>query len=244
MTHCTPPVWPCCPSSSRRPTRFVEQLAAAGAELQTDMALDLVIAHRTDAERALLRRLSAYRTPVPIEGIVKLGLDLPEPRRLLDGLLAVSLIEQREAPDLLAREYQCPATVADWLARQPGGGLEANWLGVAADFQLYLFRTARQTFDQAVAVHEALRAAGRRDEADRWVLDRVVGPMNRAGLYAACSRIGCRRSASRSSPRPGPRRWVRLAINISISATTRSRSAICKTRSPSGRRSVIARARA
>lgn len=163
---------------------FLERLAAAGAELQTDMALDLVVAHRRDAERALLRRLPTYRTPVPVEGIVKLGLDLPEPQRLLEGLLAVSLVEQRDAPDLLTREYQCPATVSDWLARQSGGGLEAEWLGVAADFQLYLYRTARRTFDQAVAVHEALCSAGRRDEADRWVLDRIVGPMNRAGLYA------------------------------------------------------------
>ncbi|WP_295389273.1 tetratricopeptide repeat protein [uncultured Thiodictyon sp.] len=164
---------------------FLERLAAAGAELQTDMALDLVVAHRTDAERALLRRLPAYRTPVPIEGIVKLGLDLPEPRWLLDGLLAVSLVEQRDAPDLLTREYQCPGTVADWLARQPGGGLEADWLGVAADFQLYCYRTARRNQEQAVAVHDALLAAGRRPEADRWVLNVIVGPMTRAGLYAS-----------------------------------------------------------
>lgn len=91
--------------------------------------------------------------------------------------------EQRDAPDLLTREYQCPATVGDWLARQPDGGLAAGWLGVAADFQLYLYRTARQTFDQAVAVHEALRAASRQHAADRWVLDVMVEPMNRLGLY-------------------------------------------------------------
>lgn len=164
---------------------FLERLAAAGAELQTDMALDLVIAHRTDAERALLRRLPAYRTPVPIEGIVKLGLDLTEPRRLLEGLLAVSLVEQRDAPDLLTNEYQCPALVAEWLARQPEAELKPTWLEAAADFQFYLFRTARQTIGQAVAVHEALHTAGQRDEADRWVLDRIVDPMNRAGLYGS-----------------------------------------------------------
>jgi tetratricopeptide (TPR) repeat protein len=164
---------------------FLDRLAQASAELQTDMALELVLAHRSDAERALLRRLPAFRTPVPIEGIVRIGLDLPEPRRLLDGLLAVSLVERRYAPDLLAPEYQCPATVADWLGRVAGLGLETEWLGAAADFQLYLFRTARPTLDQAVAVHEVLRAAGRRDEADRWVLDRIVEPMDLAGLYAS-----------------------------------------------------------
>lgn len=86
---------------------FLARLAEAEAEVQADMALASVIAHRTEAERALLERLPAYRTPVPVEGIVKLALDLPEPERLLEGLLAVSLVEQREAPELLAREYQC-----------------------------------------------------------------------------------------------------------------------------------------
>jgi hypothetical protein len=42
-----------------------------------------------------------------MEGIVKLAPGLPEPEGLLAGLLAVSLVEPHEAPDLLTRESQC-----------------------------------------------------------------------------------------------------------------------------------------
>lgn len=56
---------------------FLARLAQAEAEVQADLALESIIAHRSEAERALLVRLAAYRTLVPVEGIIKLALDLP-----------------------------------------------------------------------------------------------------------------------------------------------------------------------
>jgi len=132
-------------------------------------------------EAAFLDRLPAYRTPVPIESIVKLGLDLPHPERLLTA----SLVEQREAPDLLTREYQCSPLVAEWLRKNGTPDPEIQWLKSAADYQLYLFRHERPSLDQAVAVHQALQNAGEQATADRWALDRIVEPLERAGLYAS-----------------------------------------------------------
>ncbi|MEJ2388146.1 MAG: CHAT domain-containing protein, partial [Chromatiaceae bacterium] len=163
---------------------FLARLAEVEAEVQADMALASVIAHRSEAERALLERLPAYRTPVPVEGIVKLALDLPQPRRLLEGLLAVSLVEQREAPDLLTREYQCSPLVAEWLRRSDAPDPRPDWLKAAAAYQVYLHRHERSTLTQAAAAHEALQLAGEQTAADRWALDWIVGPLNRAGLYA------------------------------------------------------------
>jgi len=164
---------------------FLDRLGEAEAETQTDMALETVIAHRTEDERALLARLPAYRTPVPMEGIVKLGLDLPDPERLLKKLLAVSLVEQREAPELLTREYQCSPLVAEWLQQKGTPAPEHQWLKTAAEYQIYLFRHERPTLGQAVAAHQALELAGDRAAADRWALDRIVEPLSRAGLYAS-----------------------------------------------------------
>lgn len=122
-------------------------------------------------------------------------MDLPDPERLLKNLLAVSLVEQREASDLLTREYQCSSLVAEWLrknhpvipseARDLTSALEPQWLKSAAEYQLYLYRHERPIFTQAVAAHQALRIAGQQAAADRWVLDRIVGSLERAGLYAS-----------------------------------------------------------
>jgi tetratricopeptide (TPR) repeat protein len=163
---------------------FLARLAEAEAEVQADMALETVVAHRTEAERALLERLPAFRTPVPVEGIVKLALDLPEPEKLLEGLLAVSLVEQREAPDLLTSEYQCSPLVADWLRQGDAPAPKLEWLKAAAAYQVYLYRHERSSLAQAAAAHEALQIAGEQSAADRWALDWIVGPLNRAGLYA------------------------------------------------------------
>jgi tetratricopeptide (TPR) repeat protein len=164
---------------------FLQRLAQAETEVQTDMALQTVIGHRSDAEQALLHRLPAYRTPVPLEGIIKLALDLPQPERLLDTLMAVSLVEQREAPDLLTREYQCSPLVADWLRRNQAPAPSAEQRNAAADYQVYLYRHQRTTLIQAINAHEALQLADQRVEADGWALAHIVGPMNRAGLYAS-----------------------------------------------------------
>ena len=84
------------------------------------MALDRIISHLSDDERAMLDRLPAYDVPVPREGLVKLALDLPQPEALLDRLLAASLVERYEDPQWLALAYQTNVQVVHWLASQDG----------------------------------------------------------------------------------------------------------------------------
>jgi len=132
-----------------------------------------------DQGLVLLARLPAYRTPVPMEGIVKLALDLPDPERLLKKLLAVSLVEQREAPDLLTREYQCSPLVAEWLRKNPVIPSAARDLSIARD--LGEARDPSAARDLAPVLEpQWLQAA-----ADRWALDWIVGSLERAGLYAS-----------------------------------------------------------
>jgi tetratricopeptide (TPR) repeat protein len=162
---------------------FQQQVAAAAAETQTDMALTQIVAQLPPPAAVLLQRLPAYHTPVPREGIVKLGLDLPEVPALLQRLLAVSLVEPSYARDLQCEEYQLSPLVAAWLGQQgvaaPGADLYRN----AAAYQAYLFRYERRTLAQAIAAHDALLSAQQREAADRLALDYIVGPLNRQGLY-------------------------------------------------------------
>ncbi|MCL4868672.1 MAG: CHAT domain-containing protein, partial [Anaerolineae bacterium] len=164
---------------------FLARLAQAKGETQTDMALATIVAHLVPAARDLLYRLTAYQTPVPQEGIIKIGLDLPQPERLLARLLAVSLVEQTAAPAWQTVEYQLSPLVMDWLGSPPpelaGGVHEA--IQLAAAYQLYLFHEERPTLAQAAAAHQALRQANQLEAADRFALAYIVGPLNRRGLY-------------------------------------------------------------
>jgi tetratricopeptide (TPR) repeat protein len=162
---------------------FLEKLAHAGAEVQTNMALEKIYTHRNEQEQELLTRLTAYQTAVPIEGIIKIALDLESPERLLTQLQAVSLVERHYSQAWQCHEYEVPATVTEWLSTQSHGLPASPWLQAAADYHMYLFRRERRTLKQAILAHNALRQADDRKRADRLVLDFIIGPLNRRGLY-------------------------------------------------------------
>ncbi|MCP4427641.1 MAG: CHAT domain-containing protein, partial [Chloroflexi bacterium] len=162
---------------------FLTQLAQAEAQTQTDMALAQICGHLPPEAMTLLQRLPAYQTPVPREGIVKLGLDLPQPEVRLERLLAVSLVEQTVNHAWQTNEYQVSPLVAAWLQGQGQARPAPEQLRLAAEYQMYLYRVERHTLAQAMAAHAALRAAGEIEQTNRFALDWIVGPLNRQGLY-------------------------------------------------------------
>ncbi|HRQ39486.1 MAG TPA: tetratricopeptide repeat protein [Chloroflexota bacterium] len=170
-------------TDSQAEEAFLARLAEAETRVQMDMALAEIVAHLPEGALALLHRLPAYLTPVPREGVVKLGLDLPEPEALLQRLLAVSLVEQTVALEWQCTEYQLPPLVAGWLEKQGAPPPDPALLRVAAEYQLYLWRAERFLLGQALAAHAALRRAEEIERADRFALDWIVGPLNRQGLY-------------------------------------------------------------
>ncbi|HIP69940.1 MAG TPA: CHAT domain-containing protein, partial [Anaerolineae bacterium] len=103
---------------SQEEEAFLARLAEAEARTQTDMALARIIGRLPPEAKTLLQRLPACQTPVPVEGIIKLGLDLPRPEALLRRLLAVSLVEQTYSHRWQTNEYQLPPLVAAWLYAQ------------------------------------------------------------------------------------------------------------------------------
>ena len=168
---------------TREEENFLAALSQANAGTQADMSLELLIRRLTPTEQTLLQRLPAYPVPVPIEGLNKLGLDLDEPEQLIKGLRNRSLLEQRWNPDLLTREYQCPALVSNWL-RQKSARPGRPFYTLAADYLVYLFRTGQhRSLDHAIVCHQALLDAGAQQQADRFALDYIVGPLNQAGLF-------------------------------------------------------------
>ena len=162
---------------------FLRTLDEANAELQTNMALARIVAHLNSAERDLLARLRAYQTPVPAEGVVKIGLDLPAPEQLLQRLLAVSLVERQYHARWQVHEYQLPHPVVTWLEQQGVPPVARAWRLAAAAYLDYVYRRERPETSQALLVHQAWQAAGEQRRADRLALDHIVGALNRAGLY-------------------------------------------------------------
>jgi len=163
--------------------QFQQKLEQAATETQTNMALAQIVEQLPAPAATLLQRLPAYRTPIPLEGIVALALELPDPAAHLQRLLMVSLVEPSFAHDLRCEEYQLSPLVADWLSQQGVAAPEPALLACAAEYQHYLFRYERRTLTQAIVAHEALQMAGQRAAADRLALERIVGPLNLQGLY-------------------------------------------------------------
>ena len=163
---------------------FLDALAHTKQDLQANMAIEAIYGRLPENAQRLLQRLPAYHEPVPPEGMIKLGLDLPEAETLLERLLAVSLLEAQVEPRWDAVQYHCAPLVRDWLGERGLIDADPAWLDAAADYQMYLFANERRTLPQAVIAHHALRRANRHAEADRLTLDYVVGPLTRAGLYA------------------------------------------------------------
>jgi len=170
---------------------FLDALERTKSDLQANMAIQAIYNRLPEEAQTLLRRLPAYREPVPAEGILKLALDLPgaerrsAPADVLERLLAVSLLEVSYQPAWDALEYALPPLVADWLNTMDLTDDAPAWRNAAADYHLWLLRHERRTLPQAVTAHHALRRAERHTEADRLTLDHVVGPLTMRGFYTA-----------------------------------------------------------
>lgn len=174
---------------------FLEKLKDAEAEIQTNMALAEVVARRSREERELLNRLQAYRTTIPLDGVTALlkssllppGQQLPDtnPREILQALLNVSLVEQYHNPQMEQDEYQLSPLVRNWLQTSPTGKKpDQPLLRVAAEFLLWLWdEDINTSWQHCMATHQALKSAGLTEKMQRFVLDWIVGPLNRDGMY-------------------------------------------------------------
>lgn len=163
---------------------FLQSLATAEAEIQSDMALETIINHLSEQERKLLNRLRVFPHPVPVEGIVKLGLDMNQPiREMVDNLVNVSLVERTWTHQWMTHEFQLSQLVVSWIESKGATPPEQRLYKMAADYQDYLWEHERPTFNQILLVHEARLAAGQKDVADRLALDRIVGRMSLGGFY-------------------------------------------------------------
>jgi len=162
---------------------FLEKLSAAKEDLQANMAIEAIYNRLPANAKTLLHRLPAFHDPVPMEGLLKLAPDLPNPESLLERLLAVSLLEVGYEPHWKVNEYQCPQMVVDWMREKGAVDDGHEWLNVVADYHLFLLENERETLPQAITTHHVLRRAERHSEADRLTLDYIVNPLALAGFY-------------------------------------------------------------
>jgi len=163
---------------------FLQALAGVQEEIQADMALDTIWKYRSEEERELLRRMTAYTVPIAPEGVKAIALpDIPEAEVLLDALLSVSLVERYHNPRWKTDEFLVSPLVRSWLDKEGVEKPELKRLQKAAGYHKWLLEHERQTLDQAITTHAALMASGEDDEAHRIALDGMSGPMSTAGLY-------------------------------------------------------------
>ena len=183
---------------------FLAKLQTVKEELQANMALAEVIAQRSGDELRLLRRMAAYQNAVAAEGVKKIGLpELENSGELLANLLVVSLLEQVRNLDYRVNEYQLAPLVRDYLeskrlesARSENTEIvntqlkddktelvSVEILNRAAAYQQWLFANERRTLPQAMVTHRSLILAAQEPTAHQLVLDWIVGPLSRAGLY-------------------------------------------------------------
>ncbi|MBE0671408.1 MAG: tetratricopeptide repeat protein [Anaerolineales bacterium] len=164
---------------------FLEKLSTVKEDLQANMAIEAIYNRLPADAKTLLHRLPAFHEPVPMEGLLKLAPDLPNPEALLERLLAVSLLEASYEPHWKVNEYQCPQMVVDWKNEKGLVDYAHEWLNAVAEYHLRLHDNERKTLEQAITTHHALRRAERHPEADRLTLDYIAYPMELAGFYAA-----------------------------------------------------------
>jgi tetratricopeptide (TPR) repeat protein len=164
---------------------FVAKLAQATAEIQTNMALAEVMAQRSAPQRELLRRMLAYETLVPLDGVKIIAKpDLQDAPALLATLARVSLVEQVADDRDGHVEYQLSPLVRDWLLQQGVAAPEPSLRKRAAAYLLWLCEeNIKIDWEHRLAVHQALVSAGEVERAHRFVLDWIVAPLNRAGRY-------------------------------------------------------------
>ncbi len=167
---------------------FLDKLATAEAEIQTNMAQAELVAQRSETELKLLYRLPVYQTGVPLDGIKVLARTAPpvqgKTEELLENLLAVSLLEQYYNQLTGQNEYLLSPLVRGWLMAHGAPEPSPSLLQAAAEFLLWLWEEDINTsWSHLMATHQALLAAGLMEQDQRLVLDWIVGPLNRAGLY-------------------------------------------------------------
>lgn len=165
---------------------FSLALAQAESAAQIDMAIAKVVEQRSSTERDLLHCLLAYQTAVPLDGITAVW-DMPQPAAvpdLLQRLLAVSLVEQYHNPHLDQTTYQLAALVRRWLLNNCAPAPTSSRLQAAAEFLHWqLENDINTTWEHRLATHAALQAAALTETAQRLVLNWLVTPLNRAGMY-------------------------------------------------------------
>ena len=193
--------------SEQEEHEFTASLGKAAAESQTDMALAKVVELRSSEEIALLHRLLAYQTSVPLLGVEIVGEPSPPsptplppsealaPREAGEGeqettgvvlqrLLAVSLVEQYANPHTQQTEYQLAPLVRSWLLANGAPKPDQPLLQKAANFLLWELEERQNTsWEHKLATHAALLAANLTEQAQRLVLDWIITPLNRAGMY-------------------------------------------------------------
>ena len=163
---------------------FLETLDGVQEEIQADMALDKIWQYRSEDEREVLRRMTAYQVPVSLDGVGKIAQpELPVYEQALHELLSVSLVERYGNATRKAEEYLVAPLVRSWLEKQGIAKPEQKLLQRAAAYHRWLLDNERRTVDQAIITHAALMAAQQHDDAHRIALDWIVGSMNMAGLY-------------------------------------------------------------
>ena len=166
----------------REETEFLVALKNSRNQIQADMAIDKIYSHISKDAQSLLRRLPAFHIAVPIEGIAKLGVGL-NTEKMLARLIDVSFVEIQEKKEWDMWQYQLSPLVREWLYQSGLVDVTLKWRELAADYQIYLFEEGQRTLEQAKNVYVALQRAKRKKESHRWVLDNIVGTLNRAGLH-------------------------------------------------------------
>ena len=141
--------------------QFLQAIRQSTDDAQIDMAVAEVVSQRSAEEKALLYRLLAFETAVPVDGVKKLALpDIKHSEEKLNNLLAVSLIERYDTPALGTQTYLIAPIARDWLLNNGAPSPNSGLLKHAAEYQLYLLEHENHRLDQAIVCHQALERAG------------------------------------------------------------------------------------
>ncbi|WP_353572127.1 tetratricopeptide repeat protein [Candidatus Albibeggiatoa sp. nov. BB20] len=164
-----------------QPEALLQRLDEATEELQAFTAIEFVVNHLTEQERMLLEHLPVYKTFVAIKGIKQIAQGLPEPEKLLQRLISLSLVEIELPVDTNEIEYQISPIVFEWLNNRDS--LPVTLQEKAAEYQLWVFDNSRKTLTQAIISHEAFVFAQLQEKANQFALDKIVGQLIHVGMY-------------------------------------------------------------
>jgi len=163
--------------------QFLNALADAEAEVQTDMALEKLLSQYSETELQLLSRMQWFEEPVPIEGVLQIADKLPRPQEIVAALTARSLLEVSHHPHWFAKEYHAADLVTRAVNKKLDSSPNLMHGKLAAEYQGYLYHNERKTLHHAQLVFRALQQAHQQEEARLFALDNIVGPLSRGGHY-------------------------------------------------------------